>query len=435
MKQGIVMEKDNSSAIIMTNDGQFLSVPAKASWQIGETVTVTEFDQKLNHRNNKNNYRNGFIKKNKRLLIAVVASVLLFLMPFSLISEASTYVTLDINPSIEFEIKDDKVINMRALNSDGEKLITQINNENSLHSNSDIFSITSLILEEAEKMGYLKTTEENIIMVGVSENEEFKSSEYEQFIYNKLSENNLKAQVIVLSATSDEKKLADEKGISLGRQLLLEKEKDEGILISDEQIANESIKNIFTKIEEQKKQNNSENKKFDKNVNENVEKQDRFEDDKNENKDYKDKSSSTDKGDEKTEQIKQEEKENQNNEENKKKADEKKELEKKMQEEQKENKNDEKNKVEDKKDQTQQEEKNEENNQENNQEENHEKNEQEVKNDETDRDDESKEENSDNINEEDEIDDDEEKKQDDESEENNQDNMEYDDEIDENKGD
>jgi len=405
MKQGIIMEKDNSNAIVMTNDGQFLSVPAKASWQIGETVTVTEFDQKLNDRNNKNNYKKGFIKKNKRILVTIVASLLLFLIPFSLISEASTYVTLDINPSIEFEIKNNKVINMRALNSDGEKLITQINNENSLHPNSDIFSITTLILEEAEKMGYLKTTEENVIMVGVSENREFKSSEYEQFIYNKLSENNLNAQVIVLSATNNEKELADEKGISLGRQLLLEKEKDEGILISDEQIANESIKNILTRIEEEKKENNSENKKFDKNLNENAKEQDRFEEE----------DSSADKNDVKTEQKEQDEKAKQNNEENKKKAEEKRKLEKEIQEEQKEN---EKNKVEDKEDDTQQEEINEEKAQE----EDREENEQEIQNDKTNRDNENNEENPDNINEGEETGN--------EDEENSLDNIGHDDEID-----
>lgn len=262
MKQGVILEKDNINAIIMTNDGQFLSIPAKESWNIGETVTISEFEQKLKNRNNN---KKGFLNKSK-ISVALIAILLIFIMPFALISEASTYITLDINPSMEFELKNDKVVNIRALNSDGEKLIAQFYSENNLllNESDDIFSITSLMLKEAEKMGYLKTNEENIIIVGVSNDKEFKSLEYEQYIKNKLSINNISAQVIVLSATSNEKKSADEKGISLGRQLLLEKEQAEGILISDEEITNGSIKNIFKTIEEEKRKNDL-NKANDKN--------------------------------------------------------------------------------------------------------------------------------------------------------------------------
>lgn len=263
MKQGVILEKDNINAIIMTNDGQFLSIPAKESWNIGETVTISEFEQKLKNRNND---KKRFLNNKSKILAALIASLLIFIIPFALISEASTYVTLDINPSMEFELKNDKVVNIRALNSDGEKLIAQFYSENNslLNESDNIFSVTSLMLNEAEKMGYLKANEENIIMIGVSDNKEFKSLEYEQYIKNKLSINNISAQVIVLSATSNEKKSADEKGISLGRQLLLEKEQAEGILISDEEITNGSIKNIFKTIEEEKRKNDL-NKPNDKN--------------------------------------------------------------------------------------------------------------------------------------------------------------------------
>lgn len=358
MKQGIIIEKGNINAVIMTNDGQFLSVPTKASWQIGETVTTSDFDLNLASRHKKDNYKKQFVKKNRKILIAIVASLLLFLMPFSLITEASTYVTLDINPSIELELKNNEVINIRALNADGERLIIQFNKEIDSKDNNDIFSVTTLILEQAEKMGYLKTTEENIIMIGVSETKEFKSSEYEQFIQTELSGKSLYAQVVVLNATSNEKKLADKKGISLGRQLLLEKEKNEGVIISDEQITNESIKSIFSKIEEEKRKNDLKNEKNDNNVNEDA-KQDGLKD--NEKKEEnKDKDSSTDKSDVKNNQVKQEEKTQQNNEENKKKAENKKKLEKKAQEKQKEDIEAEKVKIEEKEEQNEQEEKREE---------------------------------------------------------------------------
>lgn len=376
MKQGIIMEKDNTNAVIMTSDGQFLSIPAKASWKIGETVTISDFDQKLNYRDDKAyNSKKNFIKKNKRILAVIVASLLLLIMPFSLISEASTYITLDINPSIEFEIKDDKVINIRALNSDGEKLISQLKANNSLNSDesTDIYLLTSLILKEAKNMGYLKTNEDNIIMVGVSKNKEFKSSEYEQFIQSKLNEDNIDSQVILLNGTNDEKKLADEKGISLGRQLLLEKEKSEGIIISDEEITNESIKNIIKTIEEEKRKNNS-NKPNDK-TNEDVGKPDNFDD---KEKGKVDNDSSQDKNDEKKNGLKQEDK--QNNEEKKKKTESKKEL-TKAQEEENKNENDEQEKLEDKEKQILQEENNREDDQSKQGEENNQSNQNEDKQD------------------------------------------------------
>lgn len=237
MKKGIVLEIKNNRAVIITPEGEFLSIPSNLSWNIGEEVL---FEQKEN-KNNGNKTLMQKVYQKKGLWIALAACIMLLLMPFTNITEASTYITIDINPSIELELKGTKVINIKALNSDGEKIIAKIPN-----TDKDLYSITDNIINQAKELGYLTSDEENYIMIGLcKEDSDFRIAEYEQFIEEELFAYQLEAKILVVNGTKDEKKLADNKNVSLGKYVLQQSKKLEGIEITDEQLTKDNVKDII----------------------------------------------------------------------------------------------------------------------------------------------------------------------------------------------
>ncbi len=267
MKEGIVLELEKNKAVIITNNGEFLSVPAKSDWQVGITVSVSDFEMKANQTKKKDTKKYSFYRK-RSVLIAIVASLLFFIIPLSSITKAQSIVTLDINPSIEMVLKNGNVIDTHPLNKDGENVISHLNNE---QKTGALYKVTSEILNEAEQLGYLKQQDNNVIMVGVLNNDHsVQSNELKTYIKDQLTEKKLNADVLVLQATKTEKKQADQKGVSLGKYLLQSKEKKDGIIISDEELQKTSIKDIVQQVnEEKKKKQNERNSKEDKNTNKN----------------------------------------------------------------------------------------------------------------------------------------------------------------------
>lgn len=260
MKEGIVFELDQSSAVIMTRDGEFLSVSAKPDWKIGDTVKVTDFERKTNQTSGKRTSKN--IWKNKSILIALVASLLFVMIPFSTISEASTFVTLDINPSIQIELKQEKVIDLKPLNDDAKNFIIQLDFKGDY---GNLYEVTAKIIEKAEQMDYLKFQSSNIIMIGVlDEKALLKIDKYKQFIEESLANKKLEAEVMVFNATKKDKDIADNKGISIGKYILQENEKEKGIIITDDQLKKDNIGKIMQEIKAKNDKNNKDKNKSDK---------------------------------------------------------------------------------------------------------------------------------------------------------------------------
>lgn len=245
MKEGIVFEIKKHKAIIMTNEGEFLSVPANSNWQIGNIVRVNDIELKSHQSSQKRTL--SPIAKHKKMAIALVASLLLLILPLTSITQASTIISLDINPSLELKVKDDEVTKVTALNEDGEALLAQID-----ETEGNVYEVTSLILDKAYELGYLKSNEQNYIMIGVLNEKDFETEDFEQFVEQNMEERNIEVEVLTLNASKDEKKIAEDKGISVGRSALQLKEKNDGIKISDEQIKNENVKEIMNIINEEK---------------------------------------------------------------------------------------------------------------------------------------------------------------------------------------
>lgn len=246
MKEGIIFEIAGANVIIMTKKGEFVSVPAHSEWKTGEIVNISEIEVMSGKNQQKYKSKNNSLWRNKSIWVAMIATLLILMIPLSFTSQASSFVTLDINPSLELELRDGKVINIRPLNEDAKRLLSSIPSENI---NEDLYDVTTKIMVQAKNLGYLKINEENIVMIGIlDDNNTIEKSKYEQHIQNSLSENKLEAEVMILDASKAEKKLADKKGVSLGKYLLQKHEEDDDIFINDNELIKEDINEIFDKI-------------------------------------------------------------------------------------------------------------------------------------------------------------------------------------------
>ncbi|MGD9677437.1 MAG: anti-sigma factor domain-containing protein [Vulcanibacillus sp.] len=248
MDKGIILEMKNEKAILITKEGEFISVPLDLSWNIGDEVI---FNQNISTDTNKSPYpKKSFMKKG--LWVALAASIMLLIMPFTNITQASTYITIDINPSIELELKGDKVINIKALNIDGEEIVSRIPSDS-----RDLYSITENIISQSKKLGYLIPNEENYIMIGLcEENKDFLIIEYEQFLEEKLIAEQLDVKILVVNGTKNDKDMADSKQVSLGKYVIQQDKKLQGIDISDQQLNEDNVKELFNNNAELIQNNN-----------------------------------------------------------------------------------------------------------------------------------------------------------------------------------
>lgn len=95
----------------------------------------------------------------------------------------STYVSLDVNPSIEYKLNSfDRVISVVAVNEDGEKIVNELDLKNE--------KITKAVLKTVEKLkdqGYLTEEDYSGIVIAVSNKEQEKSDELASEIEKELN--------------------------------------------------------------------------------------------------------------------------------------------------------------------------------------------------------------------------------------------------------
>lgn len=117
MQKGIIFEIENEKAVVMKNNGEFVSIKARPGWKKGDVVTVSVRTSTFN------------------LFAAVAACFLLFISASvfgaGIYFEETALISLDVNPSIELSVnRFDRVISVRSLNEDGDNILAQTNVKN-----------------------------------------------------------------------------------------------------------------------------------------------------------------------------------------------------------------------------------------------------------------------------------------------------------------
>jgi hypothetical protein len=234
LKQGIVMELQGGKATIMTSAGEFIEVKqAKSGWAIGDEIQFTP--------------QSTIPWSWSTRWTAAVAAIFLVAMVgipwFNLgTSQAvAAYVTLDINPSIEFSVTtDEKVIAAEPLNEDGRRLLLDIDVEG-----LDLAEATILAVREAEKQGYLSSDGDVVITtILIGENQQVERSirtHVSEAMENNSTSAGTKVQTTIVHATPELREEAKKEKLTPGQYALYLTAVNSGVEISAQSFQEKSI--------------------------------------------------------------------------------------------------------------------------------------------------------------------------------------------------
>ena len=173
----------------------------------------------------------------------------------------SAYVSLDVNPSIEYSLNMfDRVLSAKAVNDDGAEILKQVDLKNM--SNKTIDEAIKMTVEEISKEGYFDGETEGGIVITTSGKDLKKSAELAESLKEtadeKIKEDELDVEVEALAVGKDRVEEAKALGVTPGKLNLVQKlqasaSNPEEINVND--WLNKSVKEIMKATKENKKAN------------------------------------------------------------------------------------------------------------------------------------------------------------------------------------
>jgi hypothetical protein len=258
-EKGIIIDVGKHSVIVMTKDNGYYKVVRKPSMYISQEICIKKSD-----------IINGFFIFKR---VSLVAAAIIFLAGIaiyaSMIRDKSTfndnilaYVSLDINPSLQFAIdKDNKVVNADYLNKDAKELMADLRLEG-MKINEAFYIIISRCVEK----GIVKEAGESYFLISGAlksneKDEKDKKEESEKKFKNLL--NNLKKDIgiipegnnniVVFQLDNKDIEAAKKNGVSLGRYALYKEMVKGGSKISLVDSKNFEVSDLIIAYEEMKK--------------------------------------------------------------------------------------------------------------------------------------------------------------------------------------
>lgn len=183
----------------------------------------------------------------------VAASLLIFVLAGQLylgkMPPAAAYLTIDINPSIELAVSTDKrVVSARGLNSDGEKILSEVKTRG-----RDLPEAVKLIIAQAVTDQYLKSQDDNVILATLTVDIDAEPVVALDAVYdaikNPVDSGGVDAEVIIEPVKPEMRQEAERSGISTGRYLLLQRSSKKGVPVSVSEVSSMSL----GKLEKEKK--------------------------------------------------------------------------------------------------------------------------------------------------------------------------------------
>ena len=236
--KGIVMEVKEDYSLVMKEDSQIVRVKNKEGMKKGDINIFLEEDLYEEKTSN---------KKNNKIIISIlsIAAVLaIIVLPMMQSNKINSYalVSLDINPSINFELDDNmNIVSIRGVNKDGKNL--------------NLESLNGLALDKGLKK--LKIDLENkkynlskdSIIVGFTFLTDKEDNTYENDVKNIIGTEFKDSKTAFFKGTKKNSEVAEQKGISLGRyEAKLSMDED----IMEEQIENMSVEEILDLLKNKK---------------------------------------------------------------------------------------------------------------------------------------------------------------------------------------
>lgn len=223
--KAVIVEIRNNFAAALTDDGCIVKVPNK-NYAIGQVIEM----------------KKQISKKSK--LVGMVASAAAAVVLCSLTAWAYftpyTYVSVDVNPSVEYAVNMfDRVLSADAVNDDGETILQDLNLEN-----TKIEDAIAQTVGQIAENGYFNDEAKNAVMITTSGTDEQKAetlaTELKEVVANKVSESSPATETTIEAISVGKERVlkAKELGVTPGKLNLVEKlmasaEKPEDINIEE----------------------------------------------------------------------------------------------------------------------------------------------------------------------------------------------------------
>ena len=244
--KAVVVEIKNNMAALLSDEGCIVKVK-NTSYKIGQEVEMNM---------NKN------IKFKKVAMLAAVAACFLLVFGGGAIAyyTPTTYVSLDVNPSIEYQLNMfDRVLSVKAVNDDGAEIINQIELKNL--SNKTIDEAIKTTVNQLAEAGYFADGEADIVIT-TSAKDLKQASELadnlKETAEETCEENECEAVVNAEAVGAERVAEAKELGVTPGKlnlvQKLIESAEDPDSIDQTEWL-NKSVKDIMAKTNENKEKN------------------------------------------------------------------------------------------------------------------------------------------------------------------------------------
>ena len=249
--KAVIVEKRMFMKAALTEEGEVIRTMAKGD--VGDTIYIRE--------------KAGSAVPALRYVMAF--SVILFMLAgglgfYQLSAEEYSYVSLDINPSIEFVLnRFNKVVNISALNDiDSDIAAAELCDSNI--KGKDFSEAIDITMNTLKKYGYLDDEQDDYIMVHISSDNSKKQDELEKETREAFKDGD---HLLISSSGKQEREEAKQLGMSTGKYVEMMKNED----IKDNRPDKETvehynsmeIKDFFEKELEHKEENGLEQNKED----------------------------------------------------------------------------------------------------------------------------------------------------------------------------
>ncbi len=222
--KGIVVDIKNQDSVVMTEDGQFTKMKNN-QYEIGQSIVLKEQKARIN------------ISRFAATVASIAAAMMICTIGAAAYYIPTDYVSLDVNPSIEYAVnRFDRILKAEAINDDGEEILATLHLSNMKLEDAVLETLNQLILE-----GYLTDDPDGGVVITTSNDDmdaaELLAQRLEENIQQYLDKQpGIVAEVDAEAIEPARREEAMEMGISPGKLNLVEKlqaSTDGAIVIED----------------------------------------------------------------------------------------------------------------------------------------------------------------------------------------------------------
>ncbi len=205
--KAVIVECSNGAAVALCDDGTFRKLKNKG-YSIGQELFIQE-----------KHHSNRMVQK-----LSICASLALVLLSFAGIGSHSyvepySYVSLDINPSIEYALnRYDKVISVSGVNTEGQQVVSSIESD---IKNQNITTALGVTIGQLEKDHYINQEEYNHVIVSVYSTNNTKAQSITSRVNTFSAEKSNICSIDTIPVSKEVKDDADSLGITPGKLALI----------------------------------------------------------------------------------------------------------------------------------------------------------------------------------------------------------------------